>query len=55
MLTAIFLLASASGTILEPVPGYFAAAVTMIMVTAVIAYMAQLRLLLQAQTTGKRK
>jgi hypothetical protein len=55
MLTAIFLLAIASGAILEPVPGYFAAAGTMIMVTAVIAYMAQLRLLLQAQTTGKRK
>ena len=55
MLTAIFLLAIASGTILGPVPGYFAAAVTMIMVTAVIAYMAQLRLLLQAQMTGKRK
>jgi hypothetical protein len=55
MLTAIFLLVIASGTILEPAPGHFAAAVTIIMVTAVIAYMAQLRLLLQAHPTGKRK
>src|SRR5215831_12853873 len=49
ILTALFLLLTANAKILSPAPGHFAAAVSIIMVTAVIGYMTHLGLLLQEE------
>jgi hypothetical protein len=54
ILTAIFLLVVAHGVLLKPAAGHFSAAVTTIMITAIIGYMAQLQLLLQGQRSETR-
>ena len=55
MFTAVFLLMIASGIILEPVPGHFAVAVTIIMLTAVIGYLNQLQFVLHGFPGDKRR
>src|SRR6185437_2010117 len=52
--TAVFLVMIASGIILEPVPGHFAIAVTVIMLTAVIGYLNQLHFVLHGFPGDKR-
>jgi len=54
ILTALFLLLTANAKILTPAPGHFAAAVSIIMVTAVIGYMTHLGLLLQENRKGSQ-
>lgn len=56
VLTSIFCLVIAQGTILEPGPGNFSVAVTAIMLIAGVGYMASLQLLLQGDPKeNKRK
>ena len=46
MLTALFLLVVADARILQPAAGHFSAAVSIVMITAIMGYLVQLRLIL---------